>query len=134
MNVFTPAPGVPYSMETRVKVNSNTVIGQSNVISEFVSPDFLTPDERERRHGLHDALLLESAGPRLWRLCDARIVEGPDRLLALIEATGGEFEVMQSADHLIWSMFPTMRVALAHVVDTHPVVLASRPRVRHHGP
>lgn len=36
------------------------------------------------------------------------------------------FEVMQVADDFIWSVFPSMREALTHIVATSHAVLAAR--------
>jgi hypothetical protein len=102
------------------------------VITAVLSLDAPNPDstELERQNRLDEALILESGGPGLWRVCDGRVPGGPSRLLALVEMKGDEFEVMQLANQFVWATFPTMHAALSHVVVSHPTVLAARPAGR----
>jgi hypothetical protein len=86
------------------------------------------PDDAEtqRRLRLIEALVLERAAERAWRVCDSRIATGPDRFLAFVEEKTCGFEVMQVADRFVWSVFATMPAALDYIVISSPGVSAAR--------
>jgi hypothetical protein len=84
-------------------------------------------DDRERRAGLDEALLLEHVSGVVWRVCDSRHPAGSDgRFLGFVEERDGLFEVMQIAETFIWTSFESMRAALDHVVATNEEVAGRR--------
>jgi hypothetical protein len=55
-----------------------------------------------------------------WRLCDSTVPsESPGRILAFVDERAGCIEVMQLAEHFVWTTFSTMRSAIRHVAITH---------------
>jgi len=80
----------------------------------------------QARDQLGDALVLEQAEPSSWRVCDGRISSGDGRYLAFIERRNDVFELMQVADDFVWTGFPTMKAALAYVVETHDSLREAR--------
>jgi len=83
--------------------------------------------EARRVRELDEALLLEQVGSGSWRVCDSRIATGHERFLGFVDQKDDGFEVMQLADCFVWSVFPTMRAALRHIVATNPAVPSERP-------
>lgn len=75
---------------------------------------------------LRDALALEDAGVRSWRVCDCRVSRGPGRFLAFIEEKDDQFEVMQFGEGFVWTSFITIDEALAHIVRTAEAFVAAR--------
>ena len=84
-----------------------------------------TADERLAL-ALLDAVQLEVAGTRLWRVCNRRIAVGPDRFMGLIEETRDQFDVMVVGDDYLWTLFPTFWDALTHILHTHDERSAQR--------
>jgi hypothetical protein len=86
----------------------------------------LVDTNKRREHDLLDqALFLEQMAAESWRVCDNRITAGDGRFLAFVDENHGVFEVMQFADDLLWSAFPTMRAALTHVVETNSATVSN---------
>lgn len=79
---------------------TSTAISASTDLSELLA-------QRQRQGALDDPLVLEVAGPGLWRLCDTRVPEDPGHLLALIEAKTNELQAPFRDDQVVWSIFPT---------------------------
>ena len=74
------------------------------------------------------ALCLERAGARSWRVCNSRVARGQGRFLAFIDEKNDEFEVMELADDFVWTTFPTMSDAFAHVARTNGELQAAEPK------
>ena len=88
-------------------------------VTSFVSSSSLVPVKAGRRDDhLIDALQLEPAGVGSWRVCDSRVARGEGRFLAFIDEKDDEFEVMEFTDEFVWTTFPTMDDAFAHVART----------------
>lgn len=68
---------------------------------------------------LGEALVLNRVTDRAWQVCDSRHApHTPGFLLGFIEEAGDGVELMQLGNKFIWTGFPTMHDALAHVVAT----------------
>ncbi|MBC7595358.1 MAG: hypothetical protein H7288_15705 [Kineosporiaceae bacterium] len=88
-------------------------------MTSFVSSSSRIPAKAGRRDdNLTDALRLEPAGVGSWRVCDSRVARGEGRFLAFIDEKDDEFEVMEFTDEFVWTTFPTMNDAFAHVART----------------
>ena len=85
----------------------------------FVSPTSLIAAKIGRRDGqLAGALCPDRVGVGSWRVCDSRVARGEGRFLAFIDEKDDEFEVMEFTDEFVWTTFPSMDDAFAHVART----------------
>jgi hypothetical protein len=82
--------------------------------------------ELRRRARLDEALRLQYVAPGCWRVYDGPALSGHDPILAFIQQRDETFEVMQVAGDFVWTIFPTMRDALTHIVATSEAVLRAR--------
>jgi hypothetical protein len=68
---------------------------------------------------LEEALILNRVTEWAWQVCDSRCApHSPGYLLGFIEHVGDGVELMQVGNKFIWTQFPSVRAALAHVVAT----------------
>jgi hypothetical protein len=76
---------------------------------------------------LDEALTLKRVTDRAWQVCDSRHApHSPGFLLGFVEQVGDGVELMQLGDKFIWTGFPTMKAALAHVAATAYVTAGER--------
>ena len=89
------------------------------VVTFFESPStlFALASDLHGQPG-RDDLVIERAGAGSWRVCDRRVACGEGRFVAFIDEKDDAFEVMEISDDFLWTTFPTMVDALAHVADT----------------
>ena len=73
-------------------------------------------------------LSLERAGVGSWRVCNCRVARGEGRFLAFIDEKNDEFEVMEITDDFVWTTFPTMSDAFAHVARMNGGLQAAEPK------
>ena len=73
-------------------------------------------------------LCLERAGVGSWRVCNCRVARGEGRFLAFIDEKDDEFEVMEITDDFVWTTFPTMSDAFAHVARMNGGLQAAEPK------
>ncbi|RFA06719.1 hypothetical protein B7R21_18850 [Subtercola boreus] len=77
------------------------------------------PETAKLRAQLDEALILEHASGRAWRVCDSRVPVGSqDRCVGFVEERDGLYEVMQVTETFIWTTLGSMRAALDHLVAT----------------
>ncbi|WP_213816894.1 hypothetical protein [Glaciihabitans sp. dw_435] len=68
---------------------------------------------------LEQALVLNRVTTTAWQVCDSRREpHSPGHLLGFVENVGDGVELMQLGDKFIWTRFPDMNAALAHVCAT----------------
>jgi hypothetical protein len=80
-----------------------------------VSAELSAPDLRS----LEESLILNRVTEWAWQVCDSRCTpHSPGYLLGFIEHVGDGVELMQLGDKFIWTRFPSVRDALAHLVAT----------------
>ena len=95
----------------------------------FLTPTTAVAATREQRDALPvSALRLERAGAKSWRVCNSRVARGQGRFLAFIDEKNDEYEVMELADDFVWTTFPTMSDAFAHVARTNGELQAAEPK------
>ena len=96
----------------------------------FFSPASLLPASASRRDNQpNDELCLERAGVGSWRVCNSRVARGEGRFVAFIDEKDDAFEVMELADDFVWTGFPTMSEAFAHVARAIGEAPTAEPKV-----
>ncbi len=94
----------------------------------FVSPISVPATAGQRDKYPAGELCLERAGVGSWRVCNSRVARGEGRFLAFIDEKNDEFEVMELTDDFVWTTFPTMSDAFAHVARTNGELQAAEPK------
>lgn len=65
-------------------------------------------------HGVD--FVLEPVSENCWRACDDHALRGEaGRLIAYVQLRGSQYEVTQIGKTFRWSLFPTLREALASI-------------------
>jgi len=76
---------------------------------------------------LDEALILKRITETAWQVCDSRhLPHRPGYLLGFVENVPDGVELMQLGEKFIWTRFPTMSAALAHVAATAYVTATRR--------
>ena len=68
---------------------------------------------------LEEAIIFNRVTQSAWQICDSRCApHSPGYLLGFVDHVGDGVELMQLGNGFIWTRFPSMQDALAHVITT----------------